>query len=154
MWRVSFRVPRMSTFRRSLSRRTLLAAVNSPDLELRPRFLIDSYFKSSKSVFSDSVDWEEVLGDAGLASFRNSGAEAKVVGRTGKVMKTVTLPYIREKSEITAKALLRENALGDADGTDGDADGTDGDADGTDGDGTDGTDGDGSDGDADGTDAG
>jgi hypothetical protein len=93
-------------------RRTLLEAVNSPDLKVKPRFVIDNVFPTATPTFSDVADFEVESARNTLAGFRPKGAPAKVVGTIGKVVKTVKMPYIREKKVLTARQLRAENTLG------------------------------------------
>src|SRR5688500_7818036 len=89
--------------------RTLLEAVNDPTFETEPRFLIDQFWGGIKNVYSDTVDWEMRKGKIRLARVRPKGAATNIVSREGKEVKSVKLPYIREKMPLTATELFRES---------------------------------------------
>lgn len=94
-------------------RRTLIEAVNHPDITVRSRFIMETLFpKSPRQVFSDVVDYEVQQARPSLASFRFSGQEARVVSKQSKALKTIKLPYIREKKVLTAQELKNEGAIG------------------------------------------
>lgn len=93
-------------------RRTLVAAINSPDLQTRPLFLTDTFFPNVKQTFGEHLDIEIGTASTKLAAFRRLDQSAGVVSKTGRQIKTVQIPAIREKKVLTAKELLSENALG------------------------------------------
>jgi hypothetical protein len=87
--------------------RTLLEAVNSDDLETQPRFIVENFWGPIKQVFTKHADWEITNSKRKLARFRGSGAQANVVKKKEKNVKTVQLPYIREKTPLSAPELFR-----------------------------------------------
>jgi hypothetical protein len=90
--------------------RTLLESVNDPEFETEPRFLVDNFWGGVRNTFSKYIDWEVNNGKIKLARFRPSGAQANVVSRIGREVKTVQAPNIREKMPITAPELFRRSA--------------------------------------------
>jgi hypothetical protein len=96
-----------------LNRRTLIATINDPRLEVERMFFISNFFGAPVPIYSEYADIRRTKGKRGLARFRNSGQAANVVGRIGEELKTVKLPYIREKKVIEAQALINPKSLGE-----------------------------------------
>lgn len=91
--------------------RTLLEAVNSDELETQPRFIIDNFWGPVKTIFTKHADWEISNSKRKLSRFRGSGAQANIVKHREKNVKTVQLPYIREKTPLSAPELFRNAGI-------------------------------------------
>jgi hypothetical protein len=92
---------------------TLIEAVNSPDLKVRPRFFRETLFPNEDQIFSEIAKFEVEQTSTGLAKFNVLGREANVVNKTpGAKIITVEFPNIREKKPLTAKELRGPAELG------------------------------------------
>lgn len=91
-----------------LETRTLIATINHENLDVPKMFFINEFFGEPVSTEEDTVDIYRIVGDKGLASFRHSGQESKVVGDKGnEYIGTYKYPYIAEKMIIEARDLRK-----------------------------------------------
>ena len=64
-------------------RRALSAAIQSPDIAVRRRFLIDNFWQSGiTETYSDTVDFMLFEGENGLATFRYIDSVGKTVKKS------------------------------------------------------------------------
>lgn len=96
-----------------LERRTLIAAINDPSLEVPQQFFIKNFWGAPRQTYSEIADILITKGSRGLARFRNLAQQGNVVGRVQGELITFRFPYIREKKVIEAAAIINPRSLGE-----------------------------------------
>ncbi len=93
-------------------RRTLTRAVNSPDIRVRKRLLIDTFWPTQiTETFSEKADFIVEEGENGIATFRYVGQEARTIHAKKNNVKSFDMPYTSEKKPLTAKELQKNFSL-------------------------------------------
>lgn len=90
--------------------RTLTSAINQ--IQPVPSFLLDRLYRNTEQAFSEDIDVEIVVGGKKLAPFVTPIEEGIVVAKLGRSMKTVKVPRIRVKKNLTAPELLGQRPIG------------------------------------------
>lgn len=80
------------------------------------RMLLDLIFKRTEQSFEETIEYEVKATKRGLAQFVANGQAARVVDADGLIRKTVKIPAIREKSNISAAGILTTTAGGPSTG--------------------------------------
>lgn len=93
-------------------RRALTRAVNSPDVKVRKRLLIDTFWpREITETFSEKADFIVEEGENGIATFRYVGQEARTIQTKKESLKSFDMPYTSEKKQLTAKELQKNFSL-------------------------------------------